>query len=1036
MFTSNFINSYSKYLYEENFDQEKIDTELNNNPEKGLFFINQEFVSSHPDNPDSSAQIGINVLSFVDNEKKLRHFRIDSDKIRELSIKEQSKEKTKESYNNINDILNHYKLDHVFRQKEYLLKQQQNYIKKINELADYFYDHNFDFRSKVVNVYFDVSNIRIDPETLLGQNAFLQMAARIIKKSPLFLSLTLSNFLSFFKINQNSEIGKNLTIKIVKLMAREGCNISHYIKNYGIEANTPNGQKTLIEIAQLAAINGKEISKHIKNYKINPTSQEGQKALIEIATKANLQNCENLLFLHNFNLPDDIAKQIMILALSSAKDENVQLLVDQLNDDTHIDSRSYIYSLMNTFPPHIQNLLLREKLSIPPQEVLQELSATSENPSLQGFLKYANKAYEKLENKEKVSPQTKQRLQERLVRFIGLTFLRASVLEEQGQELNPVQAKLLKRIVDVQDPALRHQMIFHILNNPCQENIYETILTLPREAQLTAFLLVCINPLNPINLHNRQHLEAQLRVLNQKPPKKIPLLRDAHFQKTILKGLLALLEDQTIVSEQKETFMRLLTQNADKDSLKRAFQSLKGLIDMNAQGRIQEWLSLEERTQSLYDFLNTQYLNVFQELILLPNEFCQMDKIENFLERLRDPSLIFRYTTNLKKLDELESAPLFKLLSKAIEAQMTERSSQYRYEYEEGTHLSHLFKDNKELQNRWMEPLKEDLSTLLSSSSAQRSAGQISPTHSTSQSIDFASHIQSSFDNGHAQAAHYPKLMTYLEKKTGLEIKTEPIPVVIHAQTAQTLSQDQEKMENFQDALIELCESASAQNLEASIKILKNALSSYFSLKDHPHPAYTRQFHEDLKAWERSLRELVKSQSTSSDETLEVIENDDFFDLMACGTEVAGSCQHVDGDPALNKCLPAYVVDGKNRIVAIRDKETKVIKARAILRLLIDQTTKQPVLFMEEIYPAIVKPEWKEGLILMAQKKVRKLNKAAHPPLLPIPLLSQALGKQENGKRYPNPIESLGSPAPFEYVDAKSGTQPNGIFTIEESYTF
>jgi hypothetical protein len=244
-------------------------------------------------------------------------------------------------------------------------------------------------------------------------------------------------------------------------------------------------------------------------------------------------------FLREFQLTDEVARQIIVLALSSAKEEEANLLFDMFENNKNF--QTYVFSLMNAFPIHIQNLLLREKLSISSQEVLQELLAVADimHPSLKPFLDYANDVYQDLD-KAKITPQTKQYIQEKLVRFAGLIFLRTSVLEEQGQEPSHTQ-ELLKRVIDVQDPSLRFQLASHILNSLSFSHIsaFQTVCKFPNYTQLAMFLLINLNP----DL-SEQQLDSCLRVLNQRH-KGTPLLKEAAFQKIVLKGLLALFEDQT-----------------------------------------------------------------------------------------------------------------------------------------------------------------------------------------------------------------------------------------------------------------------------------------------------------------------------------------------------------------------------------------------------------------------------------------------------------------------------------------------------------
>jgi hypothetical protein len=50
-----------------------------------------------------------------------------------------------------------------------------------------------------------------------------------------------------------------------------------------------------------------------------------------------------------------------------------------------------------------------------------------------------------------------------------------------------------------------------------------------------------------------------------------------------------------------------------------------------------------------------------------------------------------------------------------------------------------------------------------------------------------------------------------------------------------------------------------------------------------------------------------------------------------------------------------------------------------------------------------------------------------------LPLMA-SLPYLKTDPRYPDPIQSLGGPVPFEYVDATRGINPGGGFEIHESY--
>lgn len=132
--------------------------------------------------------------------------------------------------------------------------------------------------------------------------------------------------------------------------------------------------------------------------------------------------------------------------------------------------------------------------------------------------------------------------------------------------------------------------------------------------------------------------------------------------------------------------------------------------------------------------------------------------------------------------------------------------------------------------------------------------------------------------------------------------------------------------------------------------------------------------------------------------------SDDFQDLFLCGTEVIGSCQRVDANAYLNKCLMGYVVDGKNQIVTIYNATTQKMVARSILRLLIDKETGEPALFLEKPYGEFTASQ-KKSLEGLAIEKAKELGCA---------LFTGDYKSTESSKT----LSSLGSPAAYEYSDA------------------
>jgi hypothetical protein len=160
------------------------------------------------------------------------------------------------------------------------------------------------------------------------------------------------------------------------------------------------------------------------------------------------------------------------------------------------------------------------------------------------------------------------------------------------------------------------------------------------------------------------------------------------------------------------------------------------------------------------------------------------------------------------------------------------------------------------------------------------------------------------------------------------------------------------------------------------------------------------------------LQELRKPTNISILEGLKAETSDDPIDLLLCGTDVMGSCQRIDGNPELNKGLLGYIVDGKNRLLVIKDVHGKII-SRCILRLLWDG--EQAVLFRDRIYGVRNTLKYFNRLAMQIANELK------------VPLTSC-----EPGLYYPRPLQALGGPSPYEYCDAAFGVNKEGRYNISK----
>ena len=98
---------------------------------------------------------------------------------------------------------------------------------------------------------------------------------------------------------------------------------------------------------------------------------------------------------------------------------------------------------------------------------------------------------------------------------------------------------------------------------------------------------------------------------------------------------------------------------------------------------------------------------------------------------------------------------------------------------------------------------------------------------------------------------------------------------------------------------------------------------------------------ERVDTWKKGERindiaSLLPTDMTHDFSGCNIIDTDDPNDLLLMGTEVSTSCMHVGDDRKPNKALLAYIMDGKNRIVAIKNSSGKIM-ARTAIRLLINE---------------------------------------------------------------------------------------------------
>lgn len=387
-----------------------------------------------------------------------------------------------------------------------------------------------------------------------------------------------------------------------------------------------------------------------------------------------------------------------------------------------------------------------------------------------------------------------------------------------------------------------------------------------------------------------------------------------------------------------------------------------------------------------------------------------------------DASALFVYLAKISALlgDERES--MVKLFSEYVRLCLSENASEFyraRYDEDRSPHLAVIFKGRPELKRKWMVGYRQPFDDFV----------KIHQIAKKPFSINYPKFLwEKIFGFRHLKSEEYPQLKAYLEayqtkdeaKKheiyRGLsvlayqkpEVQANRVMAAAAAATAPSLDDKMIVKVNIQLAMIDLINSDNDKNRIVQIKKISRGLRQ---VEAHG------EFLSDLNMLLHRLRNNQIKQKEVDTSRWTITMTDHYWLAFMSGTHVMGSCQRVDGDVENNKCLLAYPMDGKNQFLDILNENNGIV-ARAVLRLLRDTVLGTPILYLEKIYPDFLPPLWEESLGRFAEVIADHLG---------LELLSSE--STETSSIYPNPVESLGSVAPNEFVDAIFEST-NGTFTI------
>lgn len=458
---------------------------------------------------------------------------------------------------------------------------------------------------------------------------------------------------------------------------------------------------------------------------------------------------------------------------------------------------------------------------------------------------------------------------------------------------------------------------------------------------------------------------------------KTTLHKHGSSVKIILSVLLLISEERSLAAEDKTNLLHLLFQEG---SFPQEFHTVQSIILFGKGHELKK-----EILESQYDnHLAVLQLKAFRQKIPLDKIVNFEEKFQNTFGRSRIPSALPTYTAHLYRLEKEERTICLKLLTQYCKTVLDGTFKKVRYDPEEnGLHLERVFGKDKNLKQLWMAGAELPLQELLPEQTALNIRGYLERVFMAESSVDPTNPLNKD---------QFPHIHAYLEKNVIedpalLKSLNEEIRKAKRSKDSQTY-----KLLMLEKSLIQLVHPS--LKISRKIKILENFLV-YLN--------ETKQTHL-LKETEELLSSLKQTRPRTH-VNLQVVDSDDFDDLLLCGTEIA-SCQSVDDDRKLNKCLLAYLLDGKNRLIAIKNEDGTIL-GRSILRILWDKEHQKPALFLEKIYPETLSLDYQHALKAMAKRRAEEMGLKLYT--------TRGVGDPISLQ-----LQSFGGIAPFEYVDYKA----------------
>lgn len=837
----------------------------------------------------------------------------------------------------------------------------------------------------------------------------------------------LSRHIQNYGINNSEHL-----YEIAKIAALQcGGGTSEYIRRYGI-----TNQKELYEIALIAAKDTHwDVSEHIKQYDL-----KDPKELYEIAKVAASHNKSLSEHIQNYEIQDQ--KQLLELAMIAAKSygDSVSEYIQNYRINNQQDSFSIAKLAFSEGNALVcSEYLKRYKLNL--EQIIELFIISCRKDAHELATLISNFAFDKYEKKElerflglqiilhpeyNLQPKEKFEL-DSLLKFdshdlledplknintwFGYVLLNRQLYQENDKEgCEKMQFEkhtdLFENIANLRNPTKRIQltaMFFKLISEKDQEDL-NTFIKMQSakffgKKEIPIFRLL-FSPF--INALERPLMDWQVvsHTLSSSTYK------DANAQMTLINSIYSLFQAPHLDMKQKSLLLLKifgLVRNVKEKKkrtkiVNRNLRLMEAIIQSKRSDMLKQFTLNSKAEEGLSENSIQECLQkIFHEIVGEVEIKDFSTKYESTFLKARQFQAFFTYGAQLQGLPNDGFSTLKPYLRKLYMHILEGDLHQARYE--SGDHLSSIFSYKEGFKETWVKGM---IKKLKSENEDRNDIDNIREIKRyLNEKIEFDDHIPSK---------DYPFLLKVLKEPTPLRI-----------------DESMKELSNLQNELVENKNNEEIKKIKLQITLIAlldprkshDEIGSSLDLAKKYVPALYPQFIQDLS----DLENLIKDMNVVSNEHWTVEETDHWEDLLLSGTEVLGSCQNINGDPNLNKCLMNYILDGKNRLVVIKNPKG-IICARVVLRLLLDIKEKKPVLYQERLYKSAgISNKDEKALSEMCKQKASMLG-------IPLVRASEEDEDSDLYKLYHNDLDSLNGNAPFEYVDANHLRITNGTFTI------